>query len=115
MNLLKAVSNAQRCIVPGEYGRVLAAGKRMEKELGIGPLFRSWFRAANQEKMSGQFASCLHRDSKDYGLSCLVPWGQHEGGNLVLVQLGMKVELKPRMLSFFAVVRLLMSFKSKKL
>jgi hypothetical protein len=39
----------------------------MEKELGIGPLFRSWFGAAIHEKMSGRFASCLHRDLRTAG------------------------------------------------
>ncbi len=71
-DLLNAVRNAHRCIVPGEYGRVRATGKRIEKELGIGPLFSSWLGDAIHEKMSGQFASCLHRDSKDYWLSSLV-------------------------------------------
>jgi hypothetical protein len=94
-DLLNAVNNAHRCIVPGEYSRVVSAGKRLGRELGIGPLFRSWFGAAIHDKMSGKFASSLHRDFKDYGLSCLVPWGEYEGGDLVLVQLGMKVELRP--------------------
>jgi hypothetical protein len=73
----------------------------MENELRIGPLLSSWFRAAIHKNMSGQFASCLHRDIKDYGLSCLVPWGEYEGGDLVLVQLGMKMELKPGDAFFF--------------
>jgi hypothetical protein len=28
-------------------------------------------------------------------LSCLIPWGENEGGDLLLVQLGMEVELTP--------------------
>jgi hypothetical protein len=67
-DLLKAVNNAHRCIVPGEYSRVLAAEIRMAKGLRIGPLFRSSCGAAIHEKISGQFASCLHRNSKDYRL-----------------------------------------------
>jgi predicted 2-oxoglutarate/Fe(II)-dependent dioxygenase YbiX len=40
-------------------------------------------------------------DEKDYGLSYLVPWGEYEGGDLVLVQLGIKVELRPGDAIFF--------------
>jgi hypothetical protein len=99
--LIRAVNNARRCIVPGEYSRVVMAGERLEDDLGVKALFWSWFGAAIHQKMSGKYASCLHRDEKDYGLSCLVPSGEYKGGNLVLVQLGIKVELRPGDAFFF--------------
>ncbi len=58
-DLLSALNNADRCIVPGKYSRVVFAEKRLGRKLGIGPLFRTWFGAAIHDKMSGRFASSL--------------------------------------------------------
>jgi hypothetical protein len=54
---------------------VLAARKILEKGLGIGLLFRTLLVAATNEKISGQLASGLHRNTKYNRLCCLVPWG----------------------------------------
>lgn len=99
--LLRAVSNAHRCIVPQEYGRVVMAGNRISIKLGLKPLFKGWFGAAIHQNMTGKHASGLHLDGKDYSLSCLIPWGEFKGGNLVLVQLGLKVEIRPGDAFFF--------------
>jgi hypothetical protein len=45
--------------------------------------------------MTGEESSELNRDMMDYGLTCLVPWGNYTGGDLVLAQLGLKVEIWP--------------------
>ncbi len=54
---VKAVNHAHWCIVPGEHCRVLIAGERLEKDLGIKLLFTSWFEAAIHQKMNGKYAS----------------------------------------------------------
>ncbi len=43
----------------------------------------------------------MHRNMRDYGLTCLVPFGNFSGGNLVLMQLGLKVILQPGDVFFF--------------
>ncbi len=87
--------------MPGEYSRFVMAGVRQKKDLRIMPLFRSWFGASIYQKMNEKYAFCFHRVEKDYELSCLVPWREYECADLVLVQLGIKVELQPVHTFFF--------------
>ncbi len=83
--MVKAVNYAHWCIVPGEYSWGVNAEESLEKDLGIKLLFKSCFGAAIHQKINGKYALRLHRDEMDYGLSCLVPWGNFEGRDLELV------------------------------
>ncbi len=100
-DLVKMVTNDHRHMAPQEHARGLVAAEKIKKEFGIEPLFQGWFGAAIVQGMSGEEASEMHRDMRDYGLTCLVPFGEFSGGDLVLVQLGLKVELRPGFTFFF--------------
>ena len=99
--LIKMVTNDHMFLVPQEHARAVNAAKKIKKEFGIEPLFLGWYGAAVIQGMNGEEASEVHRDMKDYGLSCVVPFGDYDGGDLVLVQLGVKVELRPGDVFFF--------------
>jgi hypothetical protein len=90
---VKAVNHAHQCIVLDKYSSVVIVGERLENDVWIKQLFKSWFGATIHQKMNGKYASCLQCDEEDYGHSCLVLWEEYEGGDLVWVQLGIKVEL----------------------
>ncbi len=36
----------------------------------------------------------LHKDIKDYGMNCAVPWEEFTGGDVVLIELEKKVEMR---------------------
>lgn len=99
--LVRDVTNDHRLLEPHEHARALGVAEKMRKKFGIGPGFNGWFGGAVVQGMTGEEASEVHRDRKDFGLTCLVPWGQYTGGNLVLVQLGLKIVLKPGDVFFF--------------
>ncbi len=99
--LVRDVTNDHRLLEPHEHARALGVAEKMKEKFGIGPGFKGWFGGAVVQGMTGEEASEVHRDRKDFGLTCLVPWGQYTGGNLVLVQLGLKIVLKPGDVFFF--------------
>jgi hypothetical protein len=36
----------------------------------------------------------VHKDAKDYGMNCAVPWGEFIGKDVVLMELAKKVEVR---------------------
>jgi hypothetical protein len=36
----------------------------------------------------------VHKYAKDFGMNCAVPWGEFTGGDVVLVELEKKVEVR---------------------
>ncbi len=43
----------------------------------------------------------VHKDAKDYGMNCAVPWGEFTGGDVVLMVLEKKVEVRAGDALFF--------------
>jgi hypothetical protein len=77
-DLVKMVTNNHRNMALQKHASGLAAAQRIKKEFGIEPLFQGWYGAAIVREISGGEASGMHRDVRDYGLLCLVPFGEFE-------------------------------------
>ena len=106
--LFKYLSNALRMISPQKYARYLGARKYLEKvkleplhgiEINLKPLCGIWYGAAINQFVTGD--TIPHQDWKDHGYNCVVPWGEYQGGRLVLQQLKIEMELQPGDAFFF--------------
>jgi hypothetical protein len=91
--LVKLLSHTLRMISPHEYARGLQAGEIMRRMEGLERLFQAWCQVALNEGMTGE-GGIVHKDAKDYGMNCAVPWGEITGGNVVLMELEKKVEVR---------------------
>ncbi len=98
--LVRLLSNTLRMISPHKYARGVKAGEQMEKEEGLEPSFQAWCGVALNEGMMGE-GGMVHKDAKDFGMNCAVPWGNFTGGDVVLLELKMKVEVKAGDAFFF--------------
>ncbi len=71
-----AGENSDAChmvLAPHEHASGLVAAGRTKGVFSIEPYFLDWSGAAIVQEMSGEKASEIHRDMKNYGLTCLVP------------------------------------------
>ncbi|KAI9776765.1 MAG: hypothetical protein M1816_005091 [Peltula sp. TS41687] len=96
--LFTYLSNGLRMISPMNYARYAGTKPVLEK-LDLEPLCGVWYGAAINQETRG--ASGTHQDWGDFGLNCVIPWGEYQGGGLVLWQLGLVVELRPGDAFFF--------------
>ena len=86
-------------ISPKVYARYTSVKPYLEKEMKLEPLCGAWFGAAINEEVTG--STSAHLDWGDHGYNCVVPWGEYEGGGLILWPLKMVVKLQPGDAFFF--------------
>jgi hypothetical protein len=98
--LVKLLSHTLRMISPHEYARRLEAGEVMRKKEGLEPLFQAWCGVALNEGMTGE-GGMVHKDVKDFGMNCAVPRGEFTGGDVVLMELEKRVEVRAGDAFFF--------------
>jgi hypothetical protein len=98
VGLFKFLSNGLRMISPQTYARYGGARRHLE-EAGLEPLCGIWFGVAVNQGVTGDTKT--HQDWGDYGYNCVVPWGEYQGGGLILWQLKIVVELRPGDAFFF--------------
>ncbi len=98
--LVKLLSHTLRMISPHEYARGLEAGEMMRKKEGLERLFQAWCGVALNKGMTGE-GGMVHKDAKDYRTNCAVPWGEFTGGDVVLMELEKKVEVRAGDAFFF--------------
>ena len=97
--LFQYLSDGLRMISPNTYARYAGARPYLEARMDLKPLCGIWFGVAVNEEVTG--STRTHLDWGDHGYNCVVPWGEYEGGRLVLWQLKMVVELQPGDAFFF--------------
>jgi len=90
--LFKFLSNGLWMISPHTYARYGGARQYLG-EVGLEPLCGIWYGVAVNQTIMG--STKTHQDWGDYGYNCIVPWGDYQGGGLVLWQLKMVVDLRP--------------------
>jgi hypothetical protein len=73
-------------IAPHEYARGLQAGEMMRKNEELELFFQACCGVALNEGMTGE-GRMVHKDAKDYGINCAVPWGEFTGGDVELMEL----------------------------
>jgi hypothetical protein len=98
-NLFRYLSNGLRMISPKVYARYASVKPYLEKEMKLKPLCGAWFGAAINEEVTG--STSTHLDWGDHGFNCVVPWGEYEGGGLILWPLRMVIKLQPGDAFFF--------------
>jgi hypothetical protein len=86
-------------ISPMTYIKYRGAMPYLKARHNLEPLYSVWFRVAINQVVTGSTGT--HLDFGDSGYNCVVPWGQYNGGGLVLWQLKMIVELEPNDAFFF--------------
>jgi hypothetical protein len=99
VKLFQFLSDGLRMISPKTYARYGSVKPYLEKEVNLKPLCGVWFGAAINEEVTG--STSTHLDWGDHGFNCVVPWGEYEGGGLVLWPLKMVVKLQPGDAFFF--------------
>ncbi len=96
--LFENLSEALRMISPMTYVRYRGAQPYLQA-LNMQPLCGIWFGVAINQVVTG--STSTHLDFGDWGYNCVVPWGEYNGGGLVLWQLELIVELEPSDAFFF--------------
>ena len=96
--LFKYLTNGLRMISPDTYARYAGAREYLGKN-GLEPCCGVWFGVAINQDVTGDTG--IHQDLGDHGYNCVVPWGEYKGGELILWQLEMAVELWPGDAFFF--------------
>ena len=96
--LFEYLSEGLRMISPMTYVRYRGAQPYLQT-LDLQPLCGDWFGVAINQVVTG--STSTHLDFGDSGYNCVVPWGEYNGGGLVLWQLEMIVELEPGDAFFF--------------
>jgi len=96
--LFENLSEALRMISPMTYIRYRGVQPYLQA-LNMQPLCGVWFGVAINQVVTG--STSTHLDFGDWGYNCVVPWGEYNGGGLVLWQLEMIVELEPSDAFFF--------------
>jgi hypothetical protein len=91
--LVKLLSHSLRMSLPCEYARGLKAGIMMRRKKGWEMLFQAWCVVAHNERMTGE-RGVAHKDAKDSGMNCAVLWGELTRGDVVLMELEKKLEVK---------------------
>ncbi len=91
--LFKYLSNGLRMISPMTYVRYRGAQPYLQALDNLQPLCGIWFGVAINQVVTGSTGT--HLDFSDSGYNCVVPWGEYNGGGLVLWQLEMVMELEP--------------------
>ena len=97
--LFDYLSEGLRMISPMTYIRYKGAAPYLKARHNLEPLCGVWFRVAINQVVTGSTGT--HMDFGNLGYNCVVPWGQYNGGGLVLWQLEMIVELEPGDAFFF--------------
>jgi hypothetical protein len=87
-------------LLPHEYARGLEAGEILRKEVGLEQLFKAWCGVALNEGMIGE-GGMVYKDVKDFGMNCAAPWGEFTRGDVVLMELEKKVEVRAGDAFFF--------------
>ncbi len=98
--LVKLLSHTLRMTLSHEYARGLEAGEMMKNEKGLKPLFQAWCRVALNKEMNGE-GGMVHKDVKDIGINCAELWGEFTRGDVVLMELEKKVEVRAGDAFFF--------------
>ena len=91
--LFKYLSNGLRMISPMTYVRYRGAQPYLQALDNLQPLCGIWFGVAINQVVTSSTGT--HLDFSDSGYNCVVPWGEYNGGGLVLWQLEMVMELEP--------------------
>jgi hypothetical protein len=97
--LFEYLSDGLRMISPMTYMRYRGAQPYLQTLHNLQPLCGIWFGVAINEAVTGSTGT--HLDFGDSGYNCVVPWGEYNGGGLVLWQLKMVMELEPGDAFFF--------------
>ena len=97
--LFEYLSNGLRMINPQSYARIVGAAPHLRRQ-GLEPLCGAWYGVAINQAATG--STGVHQDWGDHGYNCVVPWGEYQGGELILWQLRLKVALRPGDAFFFA-------------
>jgi hypothetical protein len=97
--LFDYLSEGLRMISPMTYVRYGGARPYLEARHNLEPLCGIWFGVAINEGITGSTGT--HLDFGDAGYNCVVPWGEYNGGGLVLWPLKIVMELEPGDAFFF--------------
>jgi hypothetical protein len=97
--LFEYLSDGLRMISPMTYVRYRGAQPYLQALHNLQPLCGIWFGVAINEAVTRSTGT--HLDFGDSGFNCVVPWGEYNGGGLVLWQLKMVMELEPGDAFFF--------------
>ncbi len=98
--LAKLLSHTLRMIFPHEYDKWIEVSEMMKKKEGLEGLFKAWCGVALNEGMTREGGK-VHKDAQDYGVNCTVPLGEITCGNMVLMELVKKVEVRASDAFFF--------------
>ena len=91
--LFEYLSNGLWMISPMTYVRYRGAQPYLQALHNLQPLCGIWFGVVINQVVTGSTGT--HLDFSDLGYNCVVPWGEYNGGGLVLWQLEMVMELEP--------------------
>jgi hypothetical protein len=83
-----------------EHAQRLKADEIIRKKEELEPLFQAWSEVALTDKMVGE-KGVMDKDGDKYGINSSVPWGECAGGDVVLIALEKKVEVRAGDAFFF--------------
>ncbi len=72
--------------MPHEYAQWQKAGETIRKVVDLEAQFQAWYGVALNEEITGE-GGRVHKDVKNNGLNCAVPWGEFTRGYVMFIEL----------------------------